>query len=106
MPIINILFWTTLVLASIVLWKIYAYMAAAEEEAERQYEQLLMEEHMCDMLTRRSDGSLVRNNNYTYAANRRPALVQHTDGRLRTDRSKQSTKYRQPRHRRSHRTVA
>lgn len=106
MPIINILFWTTLVLVSIVLWKIYAYMAAAEEEAERQYERLLIEEHMYDVYASGTKGSYVRNNYYTAAANSRPDQAYNDTGRIKTSRSGQNNMYRHPRHRRSHRTVA
>ena len=106
MPIINILFWTTLVLTSIVLWKIYSYMVAAEEDAERQYEQLLMEEHMCDMRDSGSYGQLAKNNAYVSVAGMRHDRAHNSAGSLKTGRSIQSPKYRQPRHRRSHRTVA
>lgn len=109
MPIINILFWATLVLASIVLWKIYVYMATAEEEAERQYELLIMEEHMYDMrLKRPAESSSQRSVNNRSSYNYVSSASYDINSRNRVEASgvEHSDGYRQPKHRRGHRTVA
>ncbi|NLW12731.1 MAG: hypothetical protein GX028_12065 [Clostridiaceae bacterium] len=106
MPIINILFWATLALASLVLWKLYVYMEAAEAEAERQYELLLMKEHMCGMQRNGTSGSNSRSTTYYAGSGRSVNGNQRQQYRIPANRTQSPTKHRQTKHRRGHRIVA
>lgn len=106
MPIINILFWSTLGLAAYVLWKLYVYMAAMEEEAERQYQLLIMEEHMCDMRAQVEAVSPTRNNLHTPVLNSSASGNHYAPGRKYPGRSRRHNDNRKSRHNRGYRIVA
>ena len=104
MPVINILFWATIILAALLFWRIHAYLNAAEEEAARQYQRLLIEEHMCEQ---RIDYESRSGMKQVLARNNRNRVAASTIRRVATtDRRSLMNRNRKSNYRKGHRTVA